>query len=370
MATTPSSDLDTCNVPKVFPFSIRLGLIFITQAAGLSAIAIVCLLMYIAYSAVTWRKGATRRWSMGTHVHWYFLSLLVSDLIQAIGGLLNIEWIRHAGVVEGSVCTTQGVLKQLGDVGVALASLAIAVHTFSAVVLGWRPKHNYTVAIGVLGTIWLFLFLIVVVSLTVHNGPRYYGDTQYWCWITSSYPAQRIALEYVWMWTTALINIILYIPITLVLKGVISTSGGRLKIILQPKCSGTPLSILALSVLPIAIVRWDSFLGHCIPWPATVASDVIFACSGLLNVLLFTVTRPGLIPHRQSTQDISMRTGTLSTLSPPRSFSIVSTPSPTQPHRYIPGAMGLGEIVDEPQSFRVQIASTLHTRYDLEKDLT
>lgn len=39
-----------CNVPEIFPFSVRLGLIFIAQAAGLSAIAIVCLLSYIVVS--------------------------------------------------------------------------------------------------------------------------------------------------------------------------------------------------------------------------------------------------------------------------------------------------------------------------------
>lgn len=101
----------------------------------------------------------------------------------------------------------------------------------------------------VLSTIWLFLILIVTISLTTHRGKDYYGDTQYCtlqperviefvnvnvsagCWITSNYPAQRIALEYAWMWTAAFTNILLYIPITLVLKGFISGSGGRLKVL-------------------------------------------------------------------------------------------------------------------------------------------
>ena len=95
-----------------------------------------------------------------THVHYYFLSLLVSDLIQAIGellcgcwlrkdlidvlllwlgGILNIKWIQEAvclcpfgimtttligalqAVMEVTQCMVQGIFKQLGDVGVALA---------------------------------------------------------------------------------------------------------------------------------------------------------------------------------------------------------------------------------------------------------
>lgn len=57
--------------------------------------------------------GATRRWSTDTHVHYYFLNLMIFDLIQAIGepsmsvplpqssdnlsgGMFNIAWIDAA----------------------------------------------------------------------------------------------------------------------------------------------------------------------------------------------------------------------------------------------------------------------------------
>ena len=49
------------------------------------------------------------------------------------------------------------------------------------------------------------------------------------CWITQAYPGQRIALEYFWMWMAAFMNILLYIPITLVLKGFMTVSGWRVK---------------------------------------------------------------------------------------------------------------------------------------------
>ena len=50
MSASGSSDPGTCNVPESFPFSIRVGLVFIAQAAGLSATAIICLLCYIVVS--------------------------------------------------------------------------------------------------------------------------------------------------------------------------------------------------------------------------------------------------------------------------------------------------------------------------------
>ena len=55
-----------------------------------------------------------------------------------------------------------------------------------------------------------------------------------------------------------------------------------------------------ITVLPIAITRWMSFTGRQIPWAGTVFSDVVFASSGFLNVLLFTATRPNLLPQRSN----------------------------------------------------------------------
>ncbi|KAJ3491057.1 hypothetical protein NLI96_g991 [Meripilus lineatus] len=322
-----------CAVPtegQPFDFEVRLGLSFIVQAACFSALAVTGLLLYIAFSAIRSKRGGYRGWTMSTHVHWYFLSLMVSELIQAIGGILNVKWVKNSDVMEGATCTAQGeyllnhgadpcrVLKQLGDVGVALASLAIAIHTFSVIVLRWRPKPTYTVAVVVISTIWLFLILTIAISLGVHRGKDYYGDTQYWCWITQAYPGQRIALEYFWMWMAAFMNILLYIPITLVLKGFMTVSGWRVRFLsrserrhvsqaaidrddidhIAVKMLFYPL-IYTCTVLPIAIVRWRAFSNRCVPWAATVVAGVIFASSGLLNVLLFTTTRPTLLPSRE-----------------------------------------------------------------------
>lgn len=70
-----------------------------------------------------------------------------------------------------------------------------------------------------------------IVSTSLHVLINVYVDPRLGCWITSNYPAQRIALEYAWMWTAAFTNLVLYIPITLVLKGFISAQGGRLKVL-------------------------------------------------------------------------------------------------------------------------------------------
>ncbi|KAI0080281.1 hypothetical protein K474DRAFT_299653 [Panus rudis PR-1116 ss-1] len=339
----PATYVETCSVPSTFDFDVRVGLVFIAQAACVSAVAILGLFLYAGYNALQLKIGGAGRWAMTTHVHWYFLSLMFSDLIQAVGGMLNIRWITISRVETGSLCTAQGALKQVGDVGVALASLAIAVHTFFVIVFSWQPSKRPTLAISILVVIWAFLILTVSISYTTHKGKNYYGDTQYCrsdsdrgvtfsdllagCWITADYPAQRIALEYFWMWMTALLNILLYVPIALRLGGFFVVEGRRVRVLnwrarqqlntvldrgdtshnIAVKMLFYP-AVYTCTVLPIAIVRWRSFMGLCVPWAATVIADVIFASSGVLNVLLYSVTRPNLLPHADSTALILTRT--------------------------------------------------------------
>lgn len=56
------------------------------------------------------------------------------------------------------------------------------------------------------------------------------------CWITSDYPVQRIVLEYLWLWITAFLNFILYIPLALVLffNATVVIKGGRVRFVKNP----------------------------------------------------------------------------------------------------------------------------------------
>ncbi|EPQ60547.1 hypothetical protein GLOTRDRAFT_135219 [Gloeophyllum trabeum ATCC 11539] len=305
--------------PGEFTFGERLGLVFIVETACLSAAAVCALLAYIAYGAVKIIPGSSRKWRTGTHVHFYFLSLLVSDLIQAIGGIMDIRWIVKSNVEGGSFCTAQGALKQIGDVGVALASMAIAFHTFAVLVFRWRPDASPKVAFAILGAIWTFIALIIGLGLGTHKGEDYYGNTQYWCWITSRYPAERIALEYFWMWFAALLNIALYVPLAFVLKGYIIIDGLKVRVPRREERSHLNMTssngmkdagrlamemlfypaVYTITVLPIAVVRWRAFYSDDVPFAATIVADVLFASSGVLNVVLFAITRPALLPTRE-----------------------------------------------------------------------
>ena len=53
----------------------------------------------------------------------YMLSLFTFDLIQAVGTVLDVKWVNEGMVYTGTYCTAQGTIQQLGETGVAIATL-------------------------------------------------------------------------------------------------------------------------------------------------------------------------------------------------------------------------------------------------------
>lgn len=354
-----------------FSPGVRAGIIIVTVCASLSATAVFSLLAFIAYSVTTINKGATRTWRVSTHIHYYFVNLLVCDLVQAIGGVMNAKWAADARVTDGALCTTQGILKQLGDVGVALSTLAIALHTFLVLVCRFysRPRS----ALVVIAAMWIFMALIVGISEAIHGDEDYYGSTGYWCWITSDFGTQRITLEYLWVWIAVFLDIICYVFIALAIKGIIVLDGYKIRLrrrsvnvdalSLSTTNSAAKHSdaiamhmlfypaVYILTVIPISVVRWCTFSGTNVPFAATAFSSVCFACSGIFNTILFTLTRPGVVPHRgQSAYD--RRESYVTTISPITPTSPVYRPSRSLDEididtwRYIPDSTKVMQLVD------------------------
>ncbi|KAI6007235.1 hypothetical protein EDD15DRAFT_2358377 [Pisolithus albus] len=293
-----------------FDFGVRAGMTVIVVASAASAFAVGGVLLYIAYSAVTIQRNASRRWSTDTHIHYYFLNLMVSDLIQAVGGLLNIKWIVEASVYPCPFCTVQGFFKQVGDVGVALSTMAIALHMLQVLVLGWRSPPKF--ALLILAIIWLsILILVVVPNVAQHN---IYGPTGYWCWIDGS-TAEQIGLDYMWMWLAAVLDIISYLLLVLVIKraaraggnsfrwwgkqerSVSHAVGSSVENVRANQLFFYPL-VYIIIVLPISAARFSKFSGHEVPFAVTAFADTLFASSGLFDTILYASTRPRLMPRR------------------------------------------------------------------------
>ncbi len=88
-----------------------------------------------------------------------------------------------------------------------------------------------------------------------------------------------------------------------------------------------------------------------VPFAATAFSSVCFACSGIFNTILFTLTRPGVVPHRgQSAYD--RRESYVTTISP---ISPVYRPSRSlddidiETWRYVPDPTKVMHLADSSQ---------------------
>ncbi|THH10932.1 hypothetical protein EW145_g998 [Phellinidium pouzarii] len=221
-------------------------------------------------------------------------------------------------------------LCRIGDIAVALSTLAIAAHTFCAIVLSWRPLRPRIISTLVLTSIWSTIIVIIVITIVTHkdNLTGYWGSTEYWCWITTRYEVQQYALDYVFMWTT-------------------SVDGIAMQMLFYPM-------VYTLTVLPIAIVRFRAFNNQYVPFVYTVIADVLFSCSGFFNVCLFRLTRPALLPRRESA----------STYPSPNAISF-SLRSPVVDHHssfigrpsFVPERSQLGALPDDSEIYRFESRS-------------
>ncbi|KAG8735352.1 hypothetical protein FRC10_010687 [Ceratobasidium sp. 414] len=343
----------------------RIGLSVSVATGSLSAVAVIVLLGYTVRNHIQLRRlelaGPTRRSSsfFRSHVDFYVLSLLFADLLQSLGAIVNIEWIRSSQCYCGSLCRTQGIIQTLGESGVAMSTFAISVHTFIVVFFSWHPPtgaKGVRIWGTVIGSIWLYLVLCISVGFSVNERrfsskhgadialADFFAPTPFWCWIGQGYMVERIAFEYVWLWTAALSSIFLYSILFLRLRGFISVDPKnwlRIRLHLRPTKSqelsnvagpgGVRLQAMATSsgrliikqetsdalkllyypaaytalVLPPSVVRWLTFDPKApknlsptpaeTPFTGTAVVLCIFGLSGLVNVVLFITTRPNVL---------------------------------------------------------------------------
>ncbi|KAG8919448.1 hypothetical protein FRC02_001642 [Tulasnella sp. 418] len=145
---------------------------------------------------------------------------------------------------------------------------------------------------------------MVSISVPTHREPPFYGPAGLWCWIDNAYRAERIGLKYGIFWMVALINICLYVPLFWSLRRdgqnqisqSTTTSGGE-SVSIASKMLVYPIAYIFL-VLPMSIIRWIEFTRPNVHvgtgWIAL--AGITFGSSGLVNSLLYIITRPGLLP--------------------------------------------------------------------------
>ncbi|RXW23692.1 hypothetical protein EST38_g2165 [Candolleomyces aberdarensis] len=250
-------------LPNVFSFSQRLEIIFAAQAAALSGISIVVLIVYKLFITA-----------------------------------------------PSTFCYTQGMVQLIGTNIIDWSTLAITLHTFAILVLQWNAPVNIAKYLS-LGVLTIVAF-IVGVTIGV-SGLEIVGPTGLWCWITKEHKAEQLLGEYLWMWTILALTIVFYVIDFLVIRGHVVLEGGfrfrwvsgdriRLKLAQgdsEERRMATQLLfypiVYFICIFPFSITRWMTFSGHAVPHEASTFTTCLFSLSGFLNVFLFFKTRPQLI---------------------------------------------------------------------------
>ncbi|KZT37254.1 hypothetical protein SISSUDRAFT_987947, partial [Sistotremastrum suecicum HHB10207 ss-3] len=200
-------------------------------AATISLVAVCGLLSILAISGYRTLTSPKEHFFVRTHIAAYFVSLLICDLAQAIGSMINARWAHDQSVSLDGLCTIQGAMKNGGNVGTALWTLVIAIHTWTLLFLRIRPSTPILYA--TLAGVWSLIICVILSGpgaiQTTTSGP-YFGISGFWCWISPNYAVQRFCLEYLFMFFCAGVSFILYVCVWARMRGWLVVDGWRTKI--------------------------------------------------------------------------------------------------------------------------------------------
>ncbi|KAF8495831.1 hypothetical protein JB92DRAFT_2992387, partial [Gautieria morchelliformis] len=149
---------------------------------------------------------------------WYLISLVVR-----VAFALNFHWAAKGMMDDGIICMIQGVVSQIGDLGAAIWSTAVAFHTFWLLFLIKQP-HRWSM-LGVLVAGWSMLIVAPILGPTVIQTPArgsFYGLSGAWCWIGTGYSAERLIFLYGWVFAALGSSFIIYTLISLRFSGFIT----------------------------------------------------------------------------------------------------------------------------------------------------
>ncbi|KAI0693174.1 hypothetical protein C8T65DRAFT_66012 [Cerioporus squamosus] len=307
-ATLPDGDRFLTRRPYT-PDESR-GVMILSIISCISATAVGGLLLAIAISAWNTRKSTSSKLFVRSHVGVYFISMLLCEVAQTVGSIMSIRWVNQSAVSYEPYCTVQGVVKHISDVGTAYWSMMIAINTFWILFLRWQLKRYVLICAILIG--WSAIGAIISAGPAAlqrtPTGP-FYAISGYWCWISDQYASERITLDYMIMFLSALFSFIMYSLVFLRLRGNVLLHGHHITFRFRrdastsaPKSVDTHVINIAkgmllypvaytILLLPIAACRFAEWTGHTVPFAVTIASDAVFLLSGFVNVVLFLTTR-------------------------------------------------------------------------------
>ncbi|EHY56000.1 hypothetical protein HRR83_006620 [Exophiala dermatitidis] len=297
------------------PTILRHGLIAVAFFGILSLVATFSLFIYLTYRLCSWYlKGQLR-----DGANQFFLliyNLVLADLQQAVAFALTARYLATDKIEVGTkTCWANGWFISTGDLASGVFILAIAIHTFFAVVKG-RRVSNKKFAAGIVSA-WIFVYAMAIIGVGID--PHLYVRAGAWCWINHKHESLRLWLHYFWIFVCMFGTVVIYASIFLSIHTHV-----RRESVAAPAGQGSnqvPLTraarymiiypvVYVICTLPLAGGRMASMTGSSVPyWWYCLAGAAITSC-GWLDVLLYACTRRVLIfsPHAPAPHDMGLDT--------------------------------------------------------------
>ncbi|OJK05289.1 hypothetical protein ASPACDRAFT_74796 [Aspergillus aculeatus ATCC 16872] len=294
------------------PSTQRKGLIAVSVMAILSFLATLALISFITYRLVFWRGSYARYIGYNQYIILIY-NLVLADLQQSLAFLICLKWISENKIsADTAGCFLQGLWLQIGDPSSGLFVLAIAIHTFLLVALGYKLSHRVFVA-SVVG-IWVFVAILVIIPLASH-GRYVFIPSGAWCWISEDYEAMRLWTHYIWIFLAEFGTVCLYAIMWFQLRRRIKQSAilgnshieslKRLRRVIGYMVI-YPIAYIVLS-LPLAAGRMATAQGDAPNVAYFCVAGAMITSSGLVDALLYTLTRKNLILESEPSHDNSYK---------------------------------------------------------------
>ncbi|RKU49019.1 hypothetical protein DL546_009716 [Coniochaeta pulveracea] len=257
-------------------------------------------------------------------------NLLLADLHQSGSFLINAVWVNRDSLQVGTpICFLQGWLVSNGDVAGGLFLSAIAIHTYLTVVWNYKPAQ-WAVQTGAVA-IWVFTYFISALGIAItrngRDGGGFYVRAGAWCWINVHYENLRLLTHYLFIFISLAVVSVLYTLIFLSLRRRQKDELNQLPRLTTPPSKVKPglelrrqnagnshsLSnqstaakghhpafliypvIYVVCTAPLALGRIATMAGAKVPIGYFCAAGALITSNGLLDVLLWGLTRRVLL---------------------------------------------------------------------------
>lgn len=279
----------------------RIGLIPVALCAMMSLVSVTALLIFITYRLISWRKHYRHYVGYNQYVILIY-NLLIADLQQSIAFSISFHWLRIGKILAPTTpCFIQAWFVQIGDVASGFFVLAIAIHTWLAVIKGYKLPYLWFVTSILF--IWLFALILTILGPAIYRD-RYFARAGGWCWVSTDFQRERLWLHYLWIFIVEFGTIIIYAHIFIHLRGRIQSiivNNNTSKLTRATKFMILYPAVYVVLTLPIAVGRMVAMTGTPMPdMFFCVAGSLLTSC-GWIDALLYTFTRRILTNQDMST---------------------------------------------------------------------